>query len=233
VLHFYHSSSFDKADLSEQSRRDDMESLGYVMLYYLRGSLPWRGLEATSQKKKYDLIFEKKRNTSIEVLCRGLPQEFVVYLNYARSLGFDDEPDYDYLRNLFRYLFIREGFQKDYVFDWIWRNQNEKSLAQSNTQAHAAQHSVAESDTIIRELKPKPMSQEQLVAEFKGIYEILKKAEAKCIAADTCIVALNPAKQEWTAEWAGGSHLEATLRKAPHFTPRIAQPLPRFATSIC
>jgi hypothetical protein len=96
-----------------------MESLGYVMVYYLRGSLPWQGLEATSKKNKYDLIFEKKRNTSIEVLCRGLPQEFVVYLNYARSLGFDDEPDYDYFRNLFRDLFIREGFQKDYVFDWI------------------------------------------------------------------------------------------------------------------
>jgi hypothetical protein len=182
-----------------------MESLGYVMLYYLRGSLPWQGLKATSRQEKYDLILEKKKGTSIEVLCRGLPKEFVTYVNYTRSLGFDDEPNYDYLRDLFRSLFVREGFQKDYVFDWIWYNQKKKFPAQNDFQTigQAAQHStsVAISDTIIHELEPQPISQEQLVAEFKGIYESLKKAEAKCIVADNCLAALNLAEQEWTTEW--------------------------------
>jgi casein kinase I family protein HRR25 len=102
----------------EQSRRDDMESLGYVMLYFCRGSLPWQGLKAATKKQKYDRIMEKKMTTPTEVLCRGFPNEFAVYLNYSRSLGFDDKPDYTYLREIFRDLFIRESLQYDYVFDW-------------------------------------------------------------------------------------------------------------------
>ncbi|RXG45345.1 hypothetical protein VDGE_02638 [Verticillium dahliae] len=96
----------------EQSRRDDMESLGYVMLYFCRGSLPWQGLKAATKKQKYDRIMEKKMTTPTEVLCRGFPNEFAIYLNYTRSLRFDDKPDYSYLRKIFRDLFVREGFQK-------------------------------------------------------------------------------------------------------------------------
>lgn len=70
----------------EQSRRDDMESLGYVFLYFLRGSLPWQGLKATSKRDKYDLIMEKKASTAIETLCRHLPVEFATYLKYCRGL---------------------------------------------------------------------------------------------------------------------------------------------------
>ena len=102
----------------EQSRRDDMESLGYVLMYFLRGSLPWQGLKAATKKQKYDRIMEKKMTTPTEYLCRGFPNEFAIYLNYCRSLRFDDKPDYSYLRKLFRDLFVREGLQYDYVFDW-------------------------------------------------------------------------------------------------------------------
>ncbi|KAJ3105986.1 serine/threonine protein kinase [Phlyctochytrium planicorne] len=102
----------------EQSRRDDLESLGYVLMYFCRGSLPWQGLKAATKKQKYDRIMEKKMTTPTEVLCRGFPNEFAVYINYTRSLRFDDKPDYSYLRKLFRDLFIREGYHYDYVFDW-------------------------------------------------------------------------------------------------------------------
>jgi casein kinase I family protein HRR25 len=95
-----------------------MESLGYVMLYFCRGSLPWQGLKAATKKQKYDRIMEKKMTTPTDVLCRGFPNEFAIYLNYTRSLRFDDKPDYSYLRKIFRDLFVREGFQYDYVFDW-------------------------------------------------------------------------------------------------------------------
>ena len=61
---------------------------------------------------------EKKMTTPTEVLCRGFPNEFAIYLNYTRSLRFDDKPDYSYLRKIFRDLFVRESFQYDYVFDW-------------------------------------------------------------------------------------------------------------------
>ena len=87
------------------------------MLYFCRGSLPWQGLKAATKKQKYDRIMEKKMTTPTEVLCRGFPNEFAIYLNYTRSLRFDDKPDYSYLRKIFRDLFVREGFQYDYVFD--------------------------------------------------------------------------------------------------------------------
>uniref|UniRef100_A0A1J3IN58 non-specific serine/threonine protein kinase n=1 Tax=Noccaea caerulescens TaxID=107243 RepID=A0A1J3IN58_NOCCA len=102
----------------EQSRRDDLESLGYIFMYFLMGILPWQGLKAGNKKQKYDKISEKKVSTSIEALCRGHPTEFASYFHYCRSLRFDDKPDYAYLKRLFRNLFIREGFQFDFVFDW-------------------------------------------------------------------------------------------------------------------
>ncbi|KAH7691111.1 Non-specific serine/threonine protein kinase protein [Dioscorea alata] len=102
----------------EQSRRDDLESLGYVLMYFLRGSLPWQGLKANTKKQKYDKISEKKLLTPVEVLCKSYPSEFISYFHYCRSLRFDDKPDYSYLKRLFRDLFIREGCQFDYVFDW-------------------------------------------------------------------------------------------------------------------
>ncbi|KAI8080722.1 kinase-like domain-containing protein [Gilbertella persicaria] len=113
----------------EQSRRDDLESLGYILVYFCRGQLPWQGIRARTKKEKYDKIMEKKMTTPADALCRGLHQEFAIYLNYVRSLRFDDKPDYSYLRKLFRDLFVREGFQYDYVFDWTIRKLQEKKAA--------------------------------------------------------------------------------------------------------
>jgi casein kinase I homolog HRR25 len=117
-----------------------MESLGYVMLYFCRGSLPWQGLKAATKKQKYDRIMEKKMTTPTEVLCRGFPNEFAIYLNYTRSLRFDDKPDYSYLRKIFRDLFVREGFQYDYVFDWtVYKYQkNAQAIAQNPNPAGGA-----------------------------------------------------------------------------------------------
>ncbi|KAH9762460.1 Casein kinase 1-like protein 3 [Citrus sinensis] len=102
----------------EQSRRDDLESLGYVLLYFLRGSLPWQGLKAATKKQKYDKICEKKLSTPIEVLCKSHPVEFASYIHYCHSLTFDQRPDYGFLKRLFRDLFSREGYEFDYIFDW-------------------------------------------------------------------------------------------------------------------
>ncbi|RAL43454.1 hypothetical protein DM860_012595 [Cuscuta australis] len=102
----------------EQSRRDDLESLGFVLMYFLRGSLPWQGLRAGTKKQKYDKISEKKMLTPIEVLCKSFPTEFATYFKYCRSLRFESKPDYSYLKGLFKDLFIREGYQFDFVFDW-------------------------------------------------------------------------------------------------------------------
>ncbi|KAL6850219.1 hypothetical protein ACP4OV_020846 [Aristida adscensionis] len=102
----------------EQSRRDDLESLGYVLLYFLRGSLPWQGLKAATKTQKYDKICEKKISTPIEVLCKSCPVEFASYFHYCHSLTFDQRPDYAFVKRLFRDLFTRQGYEFDYVFDW-------------------------------------------------------------------------------------------------------------------
>lgn len=107
----------------EQSRRDDLESLGFVLIYFNRGSLPWQGLAARTKKEKHDKITSKKMMTSVDTLTKGLPMEFAMYLNYCRSLHFDDKPDYNYLRRLFRELFYRKGYTQDYIYDWTMINQ--------------------------------------------------------------------------------------------------------------
>jgi len=90
----------------------------YILLNTCLLSLPWQGLKAGTKKQKYDKISEKKMLTSIEALCKSYPTEFVTYFHYCRSLRFEDKPDYSYLRKIFRDLFMREGYQHDYVFDW-------------------------------------------------------------------------------------------------------------------
>ncbi|ORX88801.1 kinase-like protein [Basidiobolus meristosporus CBS 931.73] len=103
----------------EQSRRDDLESLGHVFMYFLRGSLPWQGLKAATNKQKYEKIGEKKQTTPVKELCEGFPEEFGVYLTYSRKLGFEDAPDYDYLRSLFDNVLQKIDAQDDGVCDWM------------------------------------------------------------------------------------------------------------------
>jgi len=102
----------------EQGRRDDLESLCYVLLYFLRGSLPWQNMRANNKKDKYERIMEKKLSTPIDYLCKGLPSEFVTFLSYCRNLRFEDKPDYTYIRNLFKDLFVKSGYEMDYQYDW-------------------------------------------------------------------------------------------------------------------
>ncbi|KAI9315748.1 kinase-like domain-containing protein [Dichotomocladium elegans] len=106
----------------EQSRRDDLEALGHVFMYFLRGSLPWQGLKAATNKQKYEKIGEKKQTTPIKDLCEGYPEEFSIYLQYVRNLGFEETPDYDFLRELFSKVIRNLGEVDDGVYDWMLLN---------------------------------------------------------------------------------------------------------------
>lgn len=119
----------------EQSRRDDLESLGHVLMYFNRGSLPWQGLKAATKKQKYEKISEKKMSTQVELLCKGYPTEFVMYLNYCRGLRFDEAPDYMYLRQLFRILFRTLNYNYDYVFDWTMLKQRTVTAAAASSRS--------------------------------------------------------------------------------------------------
>lgn len=103
----------------EQSRRDDLEALGYCFIYFMKNKLPWMGIEAKTRKEKYDKILDVKSSVSIEELCEGLPEEFAQYLTLVRDLRFNDDPDYSRYRALFRDLFIRKGYVYDYEYDWV------------------------------------------------------------------------------------------------------------------
>ena len=85
---------------TEQSRRDDLESLAFILIYFCKGSLPWKTIKAKSNSEKQAKIIAKKMNISINDLCMGLPKEFSIFLQTIRDLFFDQKPDYDYLRGL-------------------------------------------------------------------------------------------------------------------------------------
>ncbi|TPP46442.1 Protein kinase domain family protein [Leishmania donovani] len=116
----------------EQGRRDDMEGIGYILMYFLRGSLPWQGLKAHTKQEKYNRISERKQTTPVELLCKGFPSEFAAYMNYVRALRFEDKPDYSYLKRMFRDLFVREGYHVDYVFDWTLKRIHESLQEQQS-----------------------------------------------------------------------------------------------------
>ncbi|KAF8600665.1 kinase-like protein [Ceratobasidium sp. AG-I] len=106
----------------EQSRRDDLEGLGHVFLYFLRGGLPWQGLKAATNKQKYEKIGEKKQTTPVTELCAGFPEETAIFMNYVRKLGFEETPDYDFLRELFTKMLKDAGEVDDGVMDWMLLN---------------------------------------------------------------------------------------------------------------
>lgn len=103
----------------EQSRRDDLESIGFILVYFLRGSLPWQGIKTKDKQERYNKIKEIKINTPFEILCKGFPDEFFAYLIYCHKLSFTEKPDYDFIRKLFKDLFIKRGYENDNLYDWI------------------------------------------------------------------------------------------------------------------
>ena len=121
----------------EQSRRDDLEALGHMFMYFLRGSLPWQGLKADTLKERYQKIGETKRNTPIEVLCQGYPDEFAKYLKSVRGLDFFEKPDYEKYRKSFLDLMKARGWECDWQFDWFAKqNSANTNTTTNNTTTH-------------------------------------------------------------------------------------------------
>jgi serine/threonine protein kinase len=103
----------------EQSRRDDLETIGHVLLYFLKGTLPWQGLPGRSKNEKYNAIKKKKLEVTVDELCKGHPTEFKDFMNYCRNLQFTEDPDYKYLIGLFEQCCKNNGYDPK-VMDFIW-----------------------------------------------------------------------------------------------------------------
>ena len=124
----------------EQSRRDDMESVGYIMAYLLRGGLPWQGLKLKSKENKYKNILEKKKEITSQELFKGFPNEFPEILEYTKNLGYEQEPEYEMLRNKLMALCKRLNYNFDFIYDWttdrdLTKRKNKKNLTSMKTQS--------------------------------------------------------------------------------------------------
>ena len=110
----------------EQSRRDDLETLGYVLIYFLRGNLPWQSIYAQKKQDRINKVGDVKERTTIADLCEGLPKEFYRYMAYVRGLGYDEKPDYQKLKSLFKSLFMEKNYVEDFEFDWVIKEREGK-----------------------------------------------------------------------------------------------------------
>jgi len=122
----------------EQSRRDDLESLGYMIIFLVTGNLPWIDGENIDINivKKYLLIYKIKKKISTEKLCEGLPEEMMKYMDYCKGLYFEQDPNYDYLRSLFETILIKNKLKNDLKFCWISKTilNQEENRAQAQSQ---------------------------------------------------------------------------------------------------
>lgn len=100
------------------SRRDDLEALGYVILYLMNGSLPWQEVRQESKESRNREIGAMKSEHSMYDLFPGTPGEMLIWIEYCRALEFDEDPDYKYLRGLLTNLFKHHGFEMDGMYDW-------------------------------------------------------------------------------------------------------------------
>lgn len=102
----------------EQSRRDDLESLGYSLIFMAKGNLPWQGEACIQKQERFRNIMVKKQKTSVEILCKGLPIEFFKFMHYCKNLQFEDKPDYVHLKRQFSECFAMHFTKKPFLLDW-------------------------------------------------------------------------------------------------------------------
>lgn len=114
----------------EQSRRDDLEALGYMLVLFGKGKLPWMNIPIENKTEKHKKIGEIKMSSGVEILCEGLPMEFSHFITHVRGLGFNDKPNYDFLKSLFNRFLDRCGGDNK---EWDWQKKKKKNNNFSNS----------------------------------------------------------------------------------------------------
>ena len=167
----------------EQSRRDDLESLGYILIYLIKKTLPWISIENSNINKieKYRKVRDLKMSTLPEELCSGLPKEFSDYIKYCRNLSFEQEPNYNYLRNLFLEIIKKNEkivdirYIKPLQFSWLSRNNNRITKIDDNNKN---QHSSISETENISSSRGKSNTHKRLYFLIKNSIERSKSQES-------------------------------------------------------
>ena len=102
----------------EQSRRDDLESVGYILIYFMKGILPWQRIVAKNEEERNNKILEKKMEISTQELCSELPEEFEKIIDYVKNLEYTQLPDYEMIRGYFNKMLRKSNNKFDYIYDW-------------------------------------------------------------------------------------------------------------------
>lgn len=103
----------------QQSRRDDLESIFYMCIYFLNHPLPWQQIQQTTKQDRLQKILERKVNTPVLYLCKSLPEEFCTLVNYSRSLRFEQTPNYSYIKSIINEIISKEGISHNCIYDWV------------------------------------------------------------------------------------------------------------------
>ena len=120
----------------EQTRKDELESLGLVIIYLYKGYLPWSNYKFKDIFQALEKIKAIKENLSMKQLCHGLPIEMFEYMNYIKNMNFEDTPDYRYLQSLFLNILKKIGEKNDLFFSWVDKSIVPKKLtSRSNSRS--------------------------------------------------------------------------------------------------
>jgi serine/threonine protein kinase len=171
----------------ELSRRDDIESFVYILIYFAKGNLPWQGVQTNVKDSHYKQILEIKMNLSPSVLCRGLPSEFEVLIRYSRSLRFEEKPDYNFIMKKLVEVAKRGQFVLDNIFPWTKLRSFSKTLSTSEVFSLNYQ--------TLNRLKPK--SRSAAVKRRISSMELLNKTEEiTCSEQPELSISINAAPTE-------------------------------------
>ena len=125
----------------ELSRRDDLESLGYVFVYLLKGKLPWQSM---TRNKDVDMILPMKKGLSVSELCGGLPPEFAAFLESVKRLEFNERPCYKAYKKMFRQRLLSNGYSFDFDYDWTRKSSDDCLSCEESTEENCQEDSFVE-----------------------------------------------------------------------------------------
>ena len=173
----------------EQSRRDDMESIAYVILYFFKGKLPWQGLKCKDKNEKYAKIKEMKMSMTPEKLCEGFPVEFAKYLTAVKKLGFEEEPAYKAYIQMFTNLLKSKDYEMDYLYDWVTVKNNtnvlkDASLMRSEEYSKQADNSKKNDENIDSTIKGNNNDTQAMGNNQQNVINDMKNYNADIIGED-------------------------------------------------